>query len=54
MLRRRTIYAAATFVCSESGKLITQLFARIGQMLDDPDTFLCVLIGTLGCDAVRD
>jgi hypothetical protein len=31
--------------CSESGKLITQLFARINAMLDDPDTFLCLLIG---------
>ncbi len=30
---------------SESGKLITQLFARINAMLDDPDTFLCLLIG---------
>lgn len=30
---------------SESGKLVQSLFTKIGQMADDPDVFVMVLIG---------
>ncbi len=30
---------------SESGKLVMRLFKKIHDLVDDPDTFICILIG---------